>query len=595
MASNYVYPFRASFLFCASVFFLIVSLERTLVSAQQPASKINKENEVALDPRLKIVNTGLIAQRVEADVNGRFACVFGQLAPESSATEKKQRRSRGRTQLYGGPTHVAIVDLKSYKVIARQAIDGGIQQAFVGNEYLFWKPNSVNVINRLSLTATPELKQLPLQVAVQQMFFVGDDRIALIVSEGKSSQVRVYDRKSLTRLPDDPLSQFGIRNTGRRNYGTVANYLGDAELHLSPRLLDLQSGQTKCLVGNLGLPLLAQKARPSSRLVNSARGNAWWRRRYSGQQVQLIDGAILFRTPSRIGCVSKKFPLFASLVLTGMAHNAEHIVVVREVGFGKKVDQILWRTNSYSGVPIQNGMKFSGCKVVWASHDELAIFKLDSQKLKVLVEPFRLLHPLLAVSSIEDLASFQLVAKGGKPPYHYYFEDPIEGVSVDELTGKLSIDFPTLWKNRIEKISQGEGPPFQSLSPTNSFPKQPRTRTTRGEIWQGLFGMKIPPGMQPTAVPLTLTAMDSAGQRDEIFAQAIALAPKQEMEEANAAAAAIRAAKYAEGVAEMKAKQGGSASKSIPLRLDELEKRTRRIEAQLDTILRKLDKKIPGS
>jgi hypothetical protein len=580
---------RMTLIVVAAAILPLAGFHQAGVRAQQPA----RQGEAAAserpgDQRVHFVETGLIAQRLEADAGGRFACVFGQPLPPDAENDRRLRSVQG-TNLYGGPTHVAIVDLASLKVLARQPVDGEVQQALIDGDFLYWKPVSVNVINRLAMSGDPTFKQLPLQVAVEQMFFVGDDRLALVVDEDQATRIHVYERRSFSRLPDDWLSRLAFRSV-RRRYGTVANHLGDDELHLAPLVIDQRTGKAKCVVDTVyGTPSLDPKTAPTSTLANLGMGDAWWRRRYSNQEVKLmgVGGATLFRIPSRTWCVSSNLPLCASMIVSGSSRNASHVLEIREVVYGKRIDELALAADGPSGVGNQAGMRFSGRNVLVAMLDKLMVFEIDPEKLTV-AEPLRLLHPTLAAGSVDRPAVFQLEAKGGKPPYRFALGQKIDGVTVSETTGQVRIDFPGIWKRRVEDVSQGTQPPFQLADP--QLLREIQSQRTVEEWIEKVTGVKVPAGMVATTIPLTLSATDSGGQGDRVFAQAIAVAPKHAIEEANAAAAKIRAAQHDKMIAERQGTaKSGADEDTTATRLGELEKRVRRIEAQLDTILRKLD------
>ncbi len=556
--------------------------------AQPPnLAKEERSEPQQTDERVCVMQTGLLAARLETGGAGRFACIFGHPAP-ATEEERQEARHRGHA-LFGSPTHIATIDLEAGKVLARHPIDGGIQQVLMDDRYVYWKPKSVNVVNRLPLTADPSLRQLPLRFAVEQMFLVGDDRLAIVLSEGTSTRIQVYNRESMARCPDDALSKYELKYS-QRGYGRVVWQRGDAELHVTPRIIDQRTGKTKCFVDPIyGVPTLEPNADPTSTLVSLSAADTWWRRRFHRESVTLISGPILYQIPFRNWCVSAELPLHAGLAVSGASYNASRAIEIREVVHGKRVERVELPNLAVSGMVAKDGgIKFAGRSVVMAISDRLVVCQLDQAVLAQVAAPVRLLHPDTPLSSVDHPADIKLVAKGGTPPYRFAMERPIDGVAVDETTGHVRVDFPSIWKRRIENVSKGSQPAFQISSPSAWHRSHPND--TPEDVFEKYTGVEIPNGMFPTALPLSLIATDGSGQQDRVLAYALAMAPKHAIESANAANTAVRAAAMEKSVAAARARQPGSGSQStLEERVADLEERMRRIEAKLDAALSRLD------
>ncbi len=553
----------------------------------------NPELSDEQDPAgVSFIDTGLIAQRLDTDLKGRFAAVFGQPLPPQSQDLKDKGRST-YFQIYGGPTHVAIVDLVNSRVLSRNPVDGEPQQVLIDDHYVFWKPATVNVINRLALSEDAEKKQLLLSKTLDQAFLIGDDRLGLIVTDSRATRIEVYGRDSLELRPSDSLSQ-PLRRQSRR-FGSAARHLGDDELHLSPRILDQRTGSTKCFV-NLAhdVALLDTTKGPVGTFPSSGNHNSWWRRKYDRQDVSTVSGTKLFHLPANTWAVSRTLPLHACMILSGTNRNPARKIEIRELVYGKKVHETVLPRGGPSRTPPRNGIRFTGDKVAVAMFDEVAVVDIPRDILKEVREPLRLLHPRIPVCDTESPLEFHLEARGGEAPYTFSLGSDSKGATVDPQSGRVSIDLPRVFNEQLERVSVSKDRPFQM--PPSSYSEDWEDDLSAETLFTRRTGVDVPPGAFPTVLPLVLQATDSGGHLDSIVVQVVAMAPKAALRNANVKAREaqqlLQETRRAKAIAAVSARGNPDG---VGQRLDDLERRMRSIETRLEKVLKLLEEQSEGN
>ena len=162
----------------------------------------------------------------------------------------------------------------------------------------------------------------------------------------------------------------------------------------------------------------------------------------------------------------------------------------------------------------------------------------------------------------------------------------------------VKIDTPELWKTYLQGTSGNTG---YGAGP-RGFNRDRNNRTFTDKQVQDLLGQPLPKGKVALALPIQLAVTDEEAQEDRISVFAIVLGDKSAvdkitaekqsaMEEANAKRQAQRQAQREAEVARMKdfQKQRESGGGMDSKRLDDLERRLKRIEASVGSILLKLE------
>lgn len=516
---------------------------------------------------------GVVNQYLVLDATGRYAAVFGQPVTENFG-------STGR--IIGPPTKVVVVDLQEQAITNEAEVAGDIREAFIDSDQVIWLTRNVNVLNRLPLTGGEALQQRPLAFAVDVIHEISANELALVITQGKISSLKVLDRSTLEDIPDHALSTISLNANQVRNH--IVD-LGDGLFCAGHFVINKDDGTLRCLASNMYYrPKLTIDTNPPQPPMNGAYGQYAWRRYINGKGVTKHDRQLIFQINSGSAVVSKTLPLIAESEMKANEGKAELLVTLKDLVYGRNVGVMSfdpkidfragYHTRRWHLSP--KSVQTAGTRVVVALN-ELLFWKTIPEVVRESaskVEPLRLVYPSLPLTDVGEKLVVQLKALGGTPPYKFNVMPEADGLRVDD-TGSLVVDLPQLWRNRLNPT-----PPQTGYDISNWLK---RGHAPESKEW---FGFDIPPGKFTVAVPLHLRVSDNSGQDDAIVVSVMATASIAELKVAQAKIQTEMESARELAIGERQAAASDNRQ-DILQRVERLEQSMRRIEAALDTMLKK--------
>ena len=541
------------------------------------------------------LRTGVVPQHLFTDSNGRYLAVFGQ--PPSA---EQQKRESG---LSGPPTTVAVVDLQTRKVVVKQPVEGDVRLALVGNRYVFWLPKTANVLHRLEISSDGQVTKLPLRSAVVAAFLLDNDRLVLSDAESKKASTVVYFQDSLKPDVDHPLSKIAVPWSGRSSSRMTRGIqrLGDSMLHYHQRVINESDGATRCFtnISRYARTQLVKLQNPPFNIPSNSQGDFLWRLQRDRNGMRKLGGPLLYNAPSNYWDVSRRYPLVAAVQRTRQRTSAPIAMLeIRHVQQGNVVFETELPTSlatDYRSTYSRNRfLRFSGDWVIITTDDLILTYKIPQEIVKKTVEPLRLLYPMVPMGDVTKAMSFQLQARGGKPPFVFSSEFSFDGLRLSSDTGQVNIDLLGIWRDFIEQVKAGKRRDFPEYHPPDI-----RAQLVSGgkplPSVEAFLDIASQEDSKPFSLPMVFSVTDDSGQMDAIAINAIVLGSKPELE--------VAAEKGRKSIAEAQRKANLERQRQLrditrdatdepatTSRLDRLDKRTERIESLLENILKELQK-----
>jgi hypothetical protein len=466
-----------------------------------------------------LVKTGVIAQRMFVDPEARYACVFGQLALDDN---------QAHTRAAGAPTRLAVVDLRKRKVVAACETVGDIRHALVDGQQVLWAPTNIDKLYRLKFAKGSKREEKLLEKTAVEMHGLGPQQIVLVEIEpgDKGAELAVYDRESLAEVGDHPLSRRTFKENRSPHPSLIQ--LGDSMIYVDGRVIDAQTGETRCYVEEHFGPM--RIAGPDGEIswgLNNYHGHIYWRRTLDpgSQEVKQWFGEGSFQVTGSLAHISTTDPLVASLTsgpsdfsnMTRLSVELQDLVhgqVVRRIELSEPVQA------DYGQLPFDAQLRFVSNWLVVSLWDELLVCEMPKKYLQDdVLEPLRLLFPQMAVADVTKPAEFQFQTRGGKPPYRYGFVEPLAGSTLDENTGVIKLNLPEMWKKFLVRVAEGRRSSGDTLN-------QP--------FVEDRYGVETLEGMGLVSLPVQLKVRDQSGQSDRIVVTVVAYAPRAEFKAAEA-------------------------------------------------------------
>ena len=464
------------------------------------------------------ISTGIVTQQVYLSPSARFACIFGQ-AP---------RTERIASSIQSPPQELVVVDLKNQEVIKRCPSAGWTRAAVVSEREVLWAIADEKSLRRLRFDSTSDLEEIQWETPVNELFAVGPQHIGMVnVNDSYRGTIAVYSRETLSKLDPHPLNGTKVSCNRRKTNAVVE--LGDSTLWVNDRILEEKTGTNRCftLTGReppqLGKVRMREVSFPSYEYF----GDAYWRRRVDKQRIEQFAGETQMRVRAEYVRLSKTHPLLARLQ---KSRGKNSLTYHLEVEFQDLVHgQILGAIKLPSTVKANSGqltrqkaMRVEGNVVLVIYWDELFITRLPEQfRQGNLLVPLRLIYPSIPVGDLADPLEFQLSAKGGEPPFRFDVQSKVPGVTVDNKTGKVEVDFKVGWKTFCDAI-QKKAHPFYQGNRNSAYMNNMR-------ICEQL-GMKVAYGKFLVSLPVEFVVTDQSGQRDRILISLLSNASLDEYE-----------------------------------------------------------------
>ena len=538
--------------------------------------------DMTIQVTLPKLDLGFDARAMELSSGGRFLVVWGETAGQQNPGP-----------VPGGSDEVAVIDLQELKTLARKTLPQGVRCATIDDDHVYISPNSGNLFYRLD-RSLGQSQPMFLQSAPKQLVRIGKDRLLAV-----GQQLQFFTTDPLKVVP-------GLFEGASVEPGQTLRVLGQNEVQLGSQVLDRATGDLVGITGTTQLPSLARATgRAGFSSMNRDRAPICWGRWLGGNMLTNRQGNRVCQWPGeRIGVLSERWPMailvnsvyqqgtttttleLANLVDGLVAHTAI-IDVSPNTG----------RSGSSGHYGERKTLLTTGGKVLLLKGTELLVATIPQKVAGAMPMPTYFPQQYAEVDAGEP-TKLKLAVKGNTDGVTYSLLAEYPGVALDSDTGELAIDTPMLWDSYVKQA------PVESHAPRIRSRNQPSAMSPEenGRQYRALTGKELPADKLAAQLPISAVLQDRNGQQDSIEFRVIVLGSRKSLDDAIAAKnaeikerlAAAQEAKKAQEEArarEAEMQKEAEGDKSVTERLDELEARLRRLEAALDSILKRLEEK----
>lgn len=543
------------------------------------------------------IHLGFTAHAMEMSLDGGFLFVWGAVGGEVPHTVQP------------GPHEVAVIDLRKSRLLVRKSMAQGVRCAAIDEKFVYIAPASGNIIYRLNHALEDGARQF-LQFPPQQLWRIGPDRLAVVAND-----VLLFDVEKMVPAPPAELPSPGIEPqpaVSSYNKGMASHSRGIVQMF--GRVVDGRTGKTWRLSGVASLPCLTGDA-GSNRAMMLAFRNAsplpsQWGRQLSHAILTNHRGSQIAQWSSNgsdVAVFADDWPGFVTVATAVDGRTVHKTLEVRSVvdgavRYSAPLESSTQRNSPYLRFGSRT-MLVHGHTVYYATNDEIVLVSIPEGVTSQLRVPTHFLVEQQTELEVEKSVSFPLRVGGEREGITFTLLDESPGVAIDARQGTLTIDTEALWKNLVSRIPPGEieGSVLRSTA-------QPPSRYSRGENarhYKFLTGKDLPEDKFAAQLPVHVNLRDVEGQEDTIHFHVVVSGPRKAIDDAIELRKAEQAKRMAERVeSQRKAELARNAAPARPgnqtpsqpgttaeERLNELEARMRRIEAALDSILKRLDEK----
>lgn len=546
---------------------------------------------------------------------------------------RNRQPSNGRT-FDTMPRELAVIDLVQHRVLARKSLPNGLLDVAINDKYAYVTIPGQNSIVRLDrdTLSNPRVKNLPYEAT--RLFAIPTQHIATFSQSQSHSQskVAIFDGQSLERLSETSAPQFQFQS------GQLFQSFSD-RYSIAGNFYDSESGELLYSEVPNGLPTLVNL--PTLRNLNQSPHH----NRSSSRLIwgRLVDqGTIKTRSGRNVHspqhhsprgikghAVSLKVPV-AYFVSSKNAsnHDSPRVQVQLEckrLFDGKSI--ATWNIQTQRGRSQRFDRSLVGQGRVAMTQHHIVVAKLSS----LLVSPVFSLNEMLDKSSTplhitrpeskwigtDAKQSIQIGSRGGVGEVLFSLKTEYAGLDIDPQSGLITVDTPTLWNNYLQRR-----PNANSNHVVAHRDRQGPAPINPSIVYQRLTGQKLGKEMEAASLPIHVVVSDDAGQIDEVNffvtvkgsvaehnrkreqatrkANARRRRDRQLQDISNQAESVLRnIGRSLQEASELheqnqrKAPTDKPQTRSYADRLDDIEKRIRRMEATAESILRKLDDRDP--
>ena len=576
------------------------------------AAKVGeKVDETTIQLNVKSEKTELDFNVVGMDVEeqGKFAIAWGKKIPKG-----RQQGLQGRPS--DSPSdEVAVIDLATNKVVIQKTLSAGIKSAIIQGPYVFLMPRSGNVLYRMDLKSLEGSKRVFLKEAGISVFPFPGGQIAYTIGSSNKT-LTVVDSETLKTIQTMVIPYTGLNNQA------AATLVAPGAVELNSKIVSEDDGSLMMLKTNPGFPLLGKPSNRgdfnSSHMMREMSAKMFGRH-IGNSNIASSSGSLVAQIRNRrlypCSLYHVAFAIGADTKQNGSSTETnltlETISLVDGAVLDSRVFDSTVSRQRNSGFPFR-GNNFAKLfftlkdKAIFARDNQIFVIPLDEKILSSAPEPLHFPVSKLPMLGTKGSQKIDLKAVGGTGKLDYQLVSEYDGISVNAKTGMVKIDTPALWKNYL----QGQTPGGMGSMHRDFHRNSRNSRKLTDSQIEDLLGEPLPEGKIALALPIQMAVTDEEAQEDRINVFAIVLGDKtavdkieaknksaaekanakraaqreMQMEEQKMRAESARAARAAKAE-KRQAEAGGLDSK----RLDDLEKRLKRIEASVGSILLKLE------
>lgn len=574
-------------------------------SAKVTAKLDDTLDEVTFDLNVKAAKMELNfnVTGIHLDQKGEYAIAWGK-----KIVKPKNGRGSSSHSSNSGSDEVAILDLKSQTVVVQKPLAAGVQSAIIQQPYAFLVPKSGNVLFRFSSKTLGDSKRMFLK-----------DKCVGVSTFTKNQVCTITGDHNYVMTLVDPET---MKSTGTKAMGYSHNYRNGITgirqaspglIEFQSKLLDKETGYVAVMESNPGLKSLVKVQ--ASNAMHSHQMRDYPRKMFGRY---LTRNSIMSASGSAISQAQNKavysnpyhpvaFAIRSESKSSGRTYELKNYLETLSLVDGEVLDSRVFdvSNNRNSHSSYNNSRKFFPFKdkVVYIKQNELFSIPLDPASMKSAPLPLHFPITKTPTLGVDKPQTISLKAIGGKGKLDHQLVTEYEGLSVDSDSGMVTIDTPLIWKNYLKKHNSPVSARERMMARAD---RSNNNQTLSDKDFEELFGKPVPKDKLAFVLPIQLAATDDEAQEDRISVYALVLGEKADIEKlekkkraqqeiarkaneaqrvASAAMSKLANAARAAKAAEAKTKNEGAAS-----RMDDLEKRMRRMEATLDAILQKLEK-----
>lgn len=535
--------------------------------------------ELTIHVTLPKVDLEFNVKTMDLSADGRYLIAWG-LAPGQES----------RDPAHPGSDDVAIIDLKTLKIITRKTLPQGIRCATIDEKYVYLSPNSGNLFYRLDHSLGGGERQF-LQSAPQQLTKLSPNRLAVV-----GEQLQVFDTDTMQSVSSKQINSH-IHN--------AVVLVGRNKVQVGPRLFDRQTGKTLRITSPVNLPTLVENnVRTSFGLADRNQTPTRWGRRVNGSILSNHKGSRITEWPGgRSGVIAERWPMAVMIAPAQQERLVNTMLELCNLIDGTvrhaAVIDVSPRNNSHPGFyGAQTRLLVSDDTVLYLKDTELLVATIPENIAQEMPVPAHFLPEQETEIELSESAVIPLRTGGPRDGVTFSLLAESPGIKLDSKSGELTVDVQSLWNDLITRVASGNS--NQQFPARNQPPIASRAENAQG--YKELTGKELPEDKFAAHLPISAVLQDSEGQEDGVQFSIVVVGTRQALDAAIETQKAAQAQKIAQmeeaknkqreaqalREAEMK-KAENQPGKSVNERLDELEARARRIEAALDAILKRLE------
>jgi hypothetical protein len=480
-----------------------------VVRAAEPAGRV-----VGAAPT---VDLGFRIEQMVLDPAGKTALVWGPKASEEYGSFDSR------------PMRLALVDLDRPRVLAGKDKAGEICAAGLDDKYIYLADG--DALRRLDRSDPSKQTRFSLGGRPERIEPLPGGQLAVRLVNHPNAAVAVFDRETLKRIPGHfaetdpaPLDDHPPAIVERGRDGTLV---------FADKFVDAATGEVRCVLESNRLPALVDSAaRKNSMPALRSEEKVLWGRTIANGALKTAQGAPIDVSVEWWNGVLSPFDPLAACVRydKSAGHIPRRLLELREIKAGRvlcTVDLgdvvVSQEPNGYSGRNPTEPLQVTRDRVVRRDGKRLLAWHIPDDVKQKAVPLLALKIPKIPVVSVEKAVEVQFATLGGEGVPTFALTKGYDGLSIDAVHGKVTIDLPKIWK---QYLAGGAEPatPF-------AFHVQPAVATPGvAAIYQRLTGAPLPAGKTALRLPLRVGVTNVAGESDELRLSVIVLGPQNDVD-----------------------------------------------------------------
>ncbi|MEM8668181.1 MAG: hypothetical protein AAGG48_11735 [Planctomycetota bacterium] len=551
------------------------------LEARQTDGTIADSAELSIKVRFPTVDLGFRARSMKLSHDSKYLIVWGPPSEES----------RGSLSVANGPEELVLINAETLEILAHKTISQGIRCATVDDRWVYIAPKSGNLFYRLDHKLTSDERQF-LKSEPNELVKIASDTLAVIGRQLELFKVDpLGDRAKSASVNVNPNIQLPVQLISKET------------IQIGNRIIDYESGAlVRCLTNTL--PTLAETpvhGHPYSRQSNQ-QPKRWGRFTNSNTLTNHAGSQISQWSHPRFLSLSERWP--AVIMIRQTANNRDRTYETRlELCnlFDGRIEGsslIAFDQQQLSGVSFhsqRDQIIVDSARVFVIEGEDLVVAPIPVSIADAMRGPTYFTESQPTEINIGGTKTIKLGVSGPNKNVSYSLAAEFEGISIDSTNGDITIDTNSLWDKFLTRSV--------SSSRRISRGRDTSSASVNASEYEYLTGKKLGSDQLATQLPISVVLRDAEGQEDatkfalillgsqkEIDARREQYQKEKERKQAEALAQQEEARRLAqERMEQAKTAREAANKASDSERWDRMETRLRRIEAVLDSILKKLE------